>query len=438
MSALTPQSEEDDLIILESPPKRSTAPKRKPGKRPRQDDEDQDDPQDQSGRSKRPTQSTGCRNWYRTVPPKHQTEHAKGGMTDWEEIDRGEIDWNEIENDMDEELLRGWDGPELVVSSHKRPNPLRNPAIVLPWTEIDSWQYGNYCLRPGKIAEITDGSFVHIHKILQNVQTDVVRLRGWELKRCNALGGVLPMKLNEVCLIYKVELDDPRSAEDQSVLEVGLESVLKLRTLIRTNRPFDSRELGQDLRFPTKEENGKDIYDNGRLTLRWKLTITYKDVFNREKKVIYPTYIQRSIKRLTKEECTPGQFKSPDDLRCQWRDETTPGGSNLSRKLDNPAASGPVLLCDDDDFVEIPPQLKSAKCDGNIEKVRRQSDSTVNLGEKRSRHENESVRIVGDQGMGFKSNVPATVTPPSIKTPSKFPVQKYTFGDSCTYHDRSR
>lgn len=80
--------------------------------------------------------------------------------------------------------------------------------------------------------ELANGSFLQITSVLRNNETGSVRLRGLPLRRSRTIEGMLPKKLNELCYIYEVDQDDPRSAEEQSTLEYELDEVLKIRRFV--------------------------------------------------------------------------------------------------------------------------------------------------------------------------------------------------------------
>lgn len=149
------------------------------------------------------------------------------------------IDLDELD---DEQLVEEMFGGPLLPFAR---NNATSSEIPLPWVIVDccSWTSPTtrlvHTLKSGKFVEVPSlSNFVQITSILQNLETDEFRLRGLPLKRARQVDGMLPKKRNEVCFIYVVDKDDPRSALEQSFIEVELSSISKIRKLICTNRPF--------------------------------------------------------------------------------------------------------------------------------------------------------------------------------------------------------
>ncbi|PBP27536.1 C-5 cytosine-specific DNA methylase [Diplocarpon rosae] len=220
--------------------------------------------------------------------------------------------------------------------------PPRNPPIILPLLEIDTFQHKDMALRAGKTAELADGTFVKIIKVIKNIQTDEVTLRGWLLQRCTDLKGLLPFQLNEVCFVFQVELDDRRPVLEQSVVEIGVDALVKLRRLVSTNFPFPHLRFPKsDLPFVSDEENKRYVRTFERLVVRWKFTTFYENAWERTKNPIYPVHIQkRLLERLSENECTSGCFMNPSTLRQQWRgtgeEPTRDSLKALSQQISNP------------------------------------------------------------------------------------------------------
>ncbi|CAL3966626.1 unnamed protein product [Diplocarpon coronariae] len=221
--------------------------------------------------------------------------------------------------------------------------PPRNPPIVLPLLEIDAFKHENMSLRAGKTVELTDGTFIKIAKVIKNIRTDEVTLRGWLLQRCTDLKGLLPFKLNEVCFVFQVELDDRRSVLEQSVVEIGIGSLVRLRRLVSTNFPFPHLRFPKsDLPFVSDQENKQYVRTSERLVVRWKFTTFYKNAWERMKNPMYPVHIQKRIlERLSEKECTHGCFMNLAALRQQWRGtggEPTRDSENILRPISRPTA----------------------------------------------------------------------------------------------------
>ncbi|KAI9647927.1 hypothetical protein NHQ30_004316 [Ciborinia camelliae] len=223
--------------------------------------------------------------------------------------------------------------------------PMRNPPISSPYFECDRYLHGKLDLRPMKTVELEDGDFVYIKHIVKcvkpkdkfsssidNAQDPPITIRGLRLQRCKYLNGMLEKKMNEVCLCYEIDLDDPREPEEQSLVEVPLSSVKALRSLRWTNYNYPKyRNLNRDA-----ADNDKDPYNKGGLTVRWKYTCSYASALAREQNI----YAERTLERITEEWLTKTHrtshtyLASNNQLRTEWRGETIPGGAYVPEYCD--------------------------------------------------------------------------------------------------------
>ncbi|KAH8811648.1 S-adenosyl-L-methionine-dependent methyltransferase [Xylogone sp. PMI_703] len=195
----------------------------------------------------------------------------------------------------------------------------RNPPLKPHHISSSRFTFKGLDIRTGKTVELQDGSFLRIKAIIHNTLTGKVTLRGNTLQRSRDLNGMLERKANEVCLFYEIDLDDPRPPPEQSILEVPVEDVLRLRTLRFTNQNFpDCRAID-----PSLFRDKKQIDEEGGLTLRWKYTCTYASASDRQQNC----YAERILEHIRENEST-ATFTIPDDIkRFRWRGETNPGGS---------------------------------------------------------------------------------------------------------------
>ncbi|KAJ5050706.1 uncharacterized protein L3040_002581 [Drepanopeziza brunnea f. sp. 'multigermtubi'] len=204
--------------------------------------------------------------------------------------------------------------------------PQRNAAVVLPFVEIEKHKLRNMELKPGKTIEFLDGSFLKVAKVILNVETDEVTLRGWLLKRCKDLNGLVPKKLNELCYMLEVDHDDHRGVWEQSMVEKGLYGLIRIRQLICTNFPMPQLGFSRlHLQFDTKEENMAYVRDFERVVVRWKFVTFYDNALDRSKKweKVYPFHVRkRCLERLAEPECTPGCFMRLAELRKAWQGDT--------------------------------------------------------------------------------------------------------------------
>ena len=105
-------------------------------------------------------------------------------------------------------------------------------------------------LRAKKTVELLDRSFLFIKSIVKSNNNKDVQLRGYKAFRINYdskfLVGKLPRRLNKLCFVHEVDLNDNRPMLDQSVCEVFVTQVKQIRKLYRTNRLFIEKD---ELRF---------------------------------------------------------------------------------------------------------------------------------------------------------------------------------------------
>jgi hypothetical protein len=261
-----------------------------------------------------------------------------------DEMDEDEI----IEHDLDPEWYRlqreAFNQAREAVRKHGRgpkiPIAVRNPPVVHPFAEISMYEWKGTPLRAGKTVELRDGTFLHLKTIIHNPYalspdgTHDVQLRGFLLKRCTDLGGVLPKRVNELCYVYEVDSDDPRKVQEQSVIHVTLSDVVRVRQLVRTNQSIPEQRYSKD-HLPSGL-TGKELTahlrgdSEQRLFVRWKLTTVFPTTQARyefKKRQHYKLPLVRKIESLTEEECSKGHFVPPENLRKTWRGETLPGGS---------------------------------------------------------------------------------------------------------------
>ncbi|KAF7908312.1 uncharacterized protein EAF01_004067 [Botrytis porri] len=223
--------------------------------------------------------------------------------------------------------------------------PLRNPPIVSPYFECEKFFHGKLILRPAKTVELEDGDFIYIKHIvgyvkpeesrnlsLDNAPNTSITIRGFRLQRCKYLNGMLEKKMNEICLCYEIDLDDPRAPEEQSLVEVPVSSVKTLRSLRWTNHSYPKyRNLNRDATW-----TDGDTYNKGGLTVRWKYTCKYASASAREKNI----YAERTLERITEEwlssvhQNTQSYLASNTQLRTEWRGETVPGGAYVPECYD--------------------------------------------------------------------------------------------------------
>jgi DNA (cytosine-5)-methyltransferase 1 len=215
----------------------------------------------------------------------------------------------------------------------------RNSVVAPPFRRLAAHKHGDLNLRPGKTVEVNDGSFLKIHSIIHNIQTNETKLRGHRLERTKYLNGMLDKTWNEVVLCLEIDLDDPREPLEQSVTEISLEDITRLRSTRITNEEFPLCRNANP-----KDFRSKDSYlEDGGLTARWKYSCIFRSAVDRKKQA----FKERSLTRFGPEECFD-QFGTQDTvLRHRWQVKTLLGGPpqeiDLSQsELANPPDSGSV------------------------------------------------------------------------------------------------
>ncbi|KAH8819216.1 S-adenosyl-L-methionine-dependent methyltransferase [Xylogone sp. PMI_703] len=240
-----------------------------------------------------------------------------------EVIDLEDIDVESKDEKLDHSCRR------LVANQQDNlPSSIRNPPILPPWLEIECYKWHDYSLRRGKTVELRDGSFLHIRTIIRNKVTESIILKGWKLLRTLTLDGLLLKKLNELCFLQEVDLDDPRPAGEQSINDVKLEDVLRFRKLIKTNKLFPAHRFDisnvQHILSPCQRKNY--IRENNVLVVRWKYTTIYQTGYERINSH-RNKYRSKQLESLQDHECTPGYAESSEAQLLAWRNESPKDGS---------------------------------------------------------------------------------------------------------------
>lgn len=212
------------------------------------------------------------------------------------------------------------------VSKTLRNGPIRPPYVCDSQLKLPSLPI----IRPLDTVELQTSTtnakgetfleFLHVKSILRNVATDEVILRGLLLHRNNCLDGVLPLRLNEVHVVVKVEYEDYRPFLIQGMIDVPAENVFKKRILKLTNKDFPAESWREHTHLndnlPGASEARRSISSNLELTCRWIYVIccaapnSRRDLRRRDFK---------AIMRLSEAECGEGRAVANKDLKRQFR-----------------------------------------------------------------------------------------------------------------------
>ncbi|THX01996.1 S-adenosyl-L-methionine-dependent methyltransferase [Aureobasidium pullulans] len=170
-------------------------------------------------------------------------------------------------------------------------------------------------LLPGNFVEVRSPpnfklkseDFFKIKKIFE--LNEQVILRGWIYRRTNTLEGMLSRNLNEVYQVLQRNLEDPRDIETQSLHDIPLLQVWRVRELVTTNCTFPEHSFrdGQDFSHMSSNTVVAFAKPNLHLTCRWQRVFFYKTKMDLE----YGVTSQRAVLRITETECAKG-FATPD------------------------------------------------------------------------------------------------------------------------------
>ncbi|KAH7090195.1 S-adenosyl-L-methionine-dependent methyltransferase [Paraphoma chrysanthemicola] len=154
-----------------------------------------------------------------------------------------------------------------------------------PDTEIQRYKLRKGCtLKPGDTVELRDhsahegepmhsGDFLRIRRIIMDLETDEVRLRGHRLRRTKYLGQIFDWKLNELSMVLRVDENDPRCPFVAGLEDISVDEVLCTRECVLTNKnyPLLSFRSGQLCAFPSglsKQQIKQQMFHGGRLACR--------------------------------------------------------------------------------------------------------------------------------------------------------------------------
>ncbi|KAF2136551.1 uncharacterized protein K452DRAFT_214904, partial [Aplosporella prunicola CBS 121167] len=119
---------------------------------------------------------------------------------------------------------------------------------------------------------LDNGTFMRVFYIIEDVQTDDIKLRGLLFKRDKSLAPALPRRLNEVHLVVSFDEDDLRPWYEQGLEEVELGNVVKKRRLVLTSRPFPEQSFREHRYFSSTgadaKKHQKKIYETENLVCR--------------------------------------------------------------------------------------------------------------------------------------------------------------------------
>lgn len=153
-------------------------------------------------------------------------------------------------------------------------------------------------------------------------EVDKVRptVHGSIFYRNSFMGGMLDVKVNEICWVLYINKDDSRDPSIQGMKSVSVSNILRKRSIFMTNRPY------HDFYGDAERMDGnplKKLQESGPLVCRYKFVCIY----NHTKPQSDHHWYDGSLCRIRAAE-SDNSFKVADDeLRQIWRGETVKGGA---------------------------------------------------------------------------------------------------------------
>ena len=209
------------------------------------------------------------------------------------------------EEDPEAPLSRPGSTPISASRSSPFRKSLKNTTIKFPDIERRSYRFNTSTnIKRGDTVELQDksdrdpnelhsGDFFRVKYVIQNIQTDEIRLRGFRLRRtkyhhqyfdCNFASSshlrsiALTQdvgKMNELVMILHVTKGDPRPTMVQGMEDLSVDEVIGIRDCVITSKPYPMLSF-RDLGYPqvsllpgmAKEECKAIIFHQGRLVCR--------------------------------------------------------------------------------------------------------------------------------------------------------------------------
>ncbi|KAK8097838.1 C-5 cytosine-specific DNA methylase [Apiospora kogelbergensis] len=206
------------------------------------------------------------------------------------------------------------------------------PNLAYPFHGHHPLQHNGFSVQIGsyfEIPRIQDNHLIQFLKVtaITHSPHGGCVVYGLPFTRTRNLGGRLPLKLNEVCMIVESTHGDPRPEDQQSTIAVALEEVIKPRDLVCTNASYST--------FKYKPPRGASLQDlqhgedNGRLVCRWKYKRTWKNAQTRRAGGPPSEY---AFLRMDPEELTAGYCVDEMERFKAWRAGRVVRGRAVARR----------------------------------------------------------------------------------------------------------
>lgn len=108
-------------------------------------------------------------------------------------------------------------------------------------------------------TDIQDGDFLRVVKIVENLETGAVTLRGLRLRRNKFLQPMVPRKINEICMFVSIDTDDPRPWYIQGLDEVPVTYAIRKRMLMVTDQPFPIHSYREETKYESSGPNSEEV-----------------------------------------------------------------------------------------------------------------------------------------------------------------------------------
>jgi len=208
-----------------------------------------------------------------TVDDEDFDENNNQLLAHFEEPIDDEIDINE--DDLLEVIIESAEIESSLYGGSRAPRTSfsRNEPIIWPCQTLPALPFNAVSLKPGDTVELKPnfqkhGDFLYIQQIIENVTKGGITLRGLLVRRTKYMGGALDRKLNELCIVMREDEDDDRDPFIQGAIEVSQHDVLRLRTLVFSEKDFPEDSYREFWTTDLANENLDIVRDRGRLVCR--------------------------------------------------------------------------------------------------------------------------------------------------------------------------
>ncbi|PGH12784.1 hypothetical protein AJ80_06608 [Polytolypa hystricis UAMH7299] len=201
-----------------------------------------------------------------------------------------------------------------------------SPAAAKQRSIILKYHANGKCYKKGKSVELYDGTFLKIQQVLLlqgDGGRDEIFLQGWHFQRNEDMESLAPQRLNELCLIVDLPVDEaPQNTNPMTniipLYEVRLQDVKGFRIIRLTNCNYANMNVHTQRGVTSEDELRRE----GLLFCRMKYIRVLEQGQGRRTRVV-----EEAILSLTAAEADAGFSVDANTLRLRWRGGTTPGGS---------------------------------------------------------------------------------------------------------------